>query len=472
MSSEALSSLTVLLDCIKTQKDCPQAQKQALVALAHLCMENGAACERLEEKGGLMSVLHLAVFTKNLEVQQAALYTLSCAAQINRACQSKLCIPQVFSFLQSKLSDPLSAPEVKRTAAFLANCLTSNNREGQRLARERRCMVTMIQLFLSSLPLTYATNPAGQSQLDSPQDQAFELWTAVTNGLAACVNNPQNEENQYLCSGTFAPVVKLLNDGCISQAVRPICYYLGMVISSNKRAQKRWLSVGGLQALMAVLQRTLQQAHEDPTAVPLAVQVAVTIDSCVANNARGLQELHQLKAVPLMVQLLSLNLQDPQLQLQVLLTILHLTEMNKDIQHQLVSVGGLFYTAWRETRVQSTTTWRETRVQSTTRQQPTCSRLVFTWVDEMSVCSLLIEEEIMSRKAAAEHTENTAEHTKNPDFSKCPGCSHQRHHPQLDSHTYNRVVHSSPHTCPLHRAILDMETDFVRRMKATKDADN
>ncbi|XP_019613458.1 PREDICTED: telomere repeats-binding bouquet formation protein 1-like [Branchiostoma belcheri] len=412
MSSEALSSLTVLLDCIKTQKDCPQAQKQALVALAHLCMENGAACERLEEKGGLMSVLHLAVFTKNLEVQQAALYTLSCAAQINRGCQSKLCIPQVFSFLQSKLSDQLSAPEVKRTAAFLANCLTSNNREGQRLARERRCMVTMIQLFLSSLPLTYATNPAGQSQLDSPQDQAFELWTAVTNGLAACVNNPQNEENQFLCSGTFAPVVKLLNDGCISPAVRPICYYLGMVIS---------------------------------------------------NNTRGLQELHQLKAVPLMVQLLSLNLQDPQLQLQVLLTILHLTEMNKDIQHQLISAGGLSVVLHSMARNQSAEYNK-----AATYLLKTCVHL-----DEMSVCSLLIEEEIMSRKAAAaEHSENTSVHTRNPDYSKCPGCSHQRHHPQLDSHTYNRVVHSSVHTCPLHRAILDMETDYVRRMKARRDAHN
>eukprot|EP00058_Branchiostoma_floridae_P003444 XP_002588932.1 hypothetical protein BRAFLDRAFT_89121 [Branchiostoma floridae] len=361
-----MSSLTVLLDCIKTQKDCPQAQKQALVALAHLCMENecnapessvtdsvlfcvhrsslpltyatnssgqsqldgpqdqafelwtavtnglaacvnnpqnGEACERLQYKGGLMAILHLAVFTKHLEVQQAALYTLSCAAQINRSCQSKLCIPQVFAFLQSKLSDQHSLPEVKRTAAFLANCLASNNREGQRLARERQCMLTMIQLFVSSLPLTYATNSSGQSQLDGPQDQAFELWTAVTNGLAACVNNPQNEENQYLCSGTFAPIVKLLKDGCISQAVRPICYYLGMVIS---------------------------------------------------NNTRGLQLIHQLKTVPLMVQLLSMNLQDSQLQLQVLLTILHLTEMNKEIQQQLVSAGGLSVVLHSMARNQST----------------------------------------------------------------------------------------------------------------------
>ncbi|XP_078572714.1 telomere repeats-binding bouquet formation protein 1-like [Branchiostoma floridae x Branchiostoma japonicum] len=453
MSSEAMSSLTVLLDCIKTQKDCPQAQKQALVALAHLCMENGEVCERLQYKGGLMAILHLAVFTKHLEVQQAALYTLSCAAQINRACQSRLCIPQVFAFLQSKLSDQHSLPEVKRTAAFLANCLASNNREGQRLARERQCMLTMIQLFVSSLPLTYATNSSGQSQLEGPQDQAFELWTAVTNGLAACVNNPQNEENQYLCSGTFAPIVKLLKDGCISQAVRPICYYLGMVISNNKRTQKRWMLAGGLQALMAVLQCIVEQAQEDPTSMPLAVQVAVTIDSCVANNARGLQIIHQLKTVPLMVQLLSMNLQDSQLQLQVLLTILHLTEMNKEIQQQLVSAGGLSVVLHSMARNQSAEYNK-----AATYLLKTCVHL-----DEMSVCSLLIEEEIMSRRAAAAEQNNL-----NPDYSKCPGCSHQLHHPLLDSHTYSRVVHSSPHTCPMHKALLDMETDYVRRMKAKR----
>ncbi|XP_044275724.1 telomere repeats-binding bouquet formation protein 1 isoform X3 [Varanus komodoensis] len=280
------TDLNLLLECLKYQMDRPSSQKEALVAIYSVCQQNSFASDYFQEIGGLMFVYNLAKSSVNSMVKEGALFTLGGLAENNVFCQQMLCTCGLFEDLHIFLTDTDSSVNLKRMSVYILLVLVSNNKSGQIYVREYGCLDVLLQLF-RTIPSTSKVDLLDQN------DNQYHLWSSVCSALCACVNNPQNEDNQKTCSLVF-PHAKVLLQSCIKpEIVRPICSFIGLTVANNSSIQHFFYSIGGLAVLDELLVKLIDNSSGNFSSTKLAVVVTKTLDACIADNSEKSLKLNE-----------------------------------------------------------------------------------------------------------------------------------------------------------------------------------
>ncbi|XP_053935129.1 telomere repeats-binding bouquet formation protein 1 isoform X3 [Cuculus canorus] len=318
------TDLNLLLECLKYQMDCPVSQKEALITICSICQQNSEASEYFREIGGLMFINDLAKSNVHCIVKEAALFTLGIIIESNVYCQQTLCTSAVFEDLILFLSNKDSGVNLKRMSVYVILVLVSNNRSGQTYVRDTGCISLLLQLFRTTL----STSEMNLS--DENTNQCYQLWSSVCSTLCACVNNPQNEDNQNICSSVF-PYAKEWLESCTEpEIVRPICSFVGLTVANNC-----------LDTLAKVLIKLMHDSCMGHSSTKLAVVVTKTLDACIANDSALGVVLAKYHAVSELLKLLSNDTLDTGGKISVILTIGHCTEVCEANQCELLQSNGL-----------------------------------------------------------------------------------------------------------------------------------
>ncbi|NXA35061.1 TERB1 protein, partial [Eudromia elegans] len=329
------TDLNLLLECLKYQMDCPMSQKEALITIYSICQQNSEASEYLREIGGLMFINDLAKSSIHCIVKEAALFTLGNIIESNVYCQQTLCTPALFEDLISFLMNKDSGVNLKRMSVYVILVLVSNNKNGQTYVRETGCIGLLLQLFRTALSISEI------NLSDENINQCYQLWSSVCSTLCACVNNPQNEDNQKICCSIFSYAKEWLESCIEPEIVRPICSFVGLTVANNSYVQKYFASVRGLDTLAKVLTRLLHDSCESHSSTKLAVVVTKTLDACIANDSNMGVVLAKYHTVSELLKLLPNDTLDTGEKISVILTIGHCTEVCEENQYELLKNNGL-----------------------------------------------------------------------------------------------------------------------------------
>ncbi|NXP18177.1 TERB1 protein, partial [Scytalopus superciliaris] len=329
------TDLNLLLECLKYQMDCPLSQKEALITIYSICQQNSEASEYFREIGGLMFINDLAKSSAHGIVKEAALFALGIITESNVYCQQTLCTSALFEDLILFLINKDSGVNLKRMSVYVILVLVSNNRNGQACVRDTGCISLLLQLFRTALSPCEMT-PAGEAA-----DQCYQLWASVCSTLCACVNNPQNEDNQNICCSVF-PYAKEWLESCTEpEIVRPICSFVGLTVANNSHVQKYFVSIGGLDTLAKVLLELMHDSCLSHSGTKLAVVVTKTLDACIANNSATGVVLAKYHTVSELLKLLARETLNTGERISIILAIGHCTEVCEENQCELLQNNGL-----------------------------------------------------------------------------------------------------------------------------------
>ncbi|NXA86071.1 TERB1 protein, partial [Melanocharis versteri] len=329
------TDLNLLLECLKYQMDCPLSQKEALITIYSICQQSSEASEYFREIGGLMFINDLAKSSVHCIVKEAALFTLGIIIESNVYCQQTLCTSALFEDLILFLIKKDSGVNLKRMSVYVILVLVSNNKNGQTYVRDTGCISLLLQLFRTTLS-TSEKNLSGENT-----DPCYQLWSSVCSTLCACVNNPQNEDNQNICCSVF-PYAKEWLESCTEpEIVRPICSFLGLTVANNSYVQKYFVSIGGLDTLAKVLLELMHDSCLSHSSMKLAVVVTKTLDACIANNSAMGVVLAKYHTVSELLKLLSNETLSTGEKISIILTIGHCTEVCEENQCELLQNNGL-----------------------------------------------------------------------------------------------------------------------------------
>ncbi|XP_067396048.1 telomere repeats-binding bouquet formation protein 1 [Emydura macquarii macquarii] len=332
---ELKTDLNLLLECLKYQMDSPASQKEALVTIYTICQQNSDASDYFREIGGLMFVNDLAKSSVHCIVKEAALFTLAVVMESNVYCQQTLCTSELFEDLIFFLTNKDSSVNLKRMSVYVILVLVSNNKSGQTLIRETGCIGVLLQLFRSTLSISE------MNLSDENINQYYQLWSSVCSTLCACVNNPQNEDNQNTCCSVF-PHAKDWLQNCIKpEIIRPICSFVGLTVANNTCVQEYFVSVGGLDILAEVLIKLVPDSSRSYSSAKLAVVVTKTLDACIADNSAVGDVLLKYHIVSKLLRLLTYDTLDSGEKISIILTIGHCTEGCEENQYDLLKNNGL-----------------------------------------------------------------------------------------------------------------------------------
>ncbi|NXG75669.1 TERB1 protein, partial [Baryphthengus martii] len=329
------TDLNLLLECLKYQMDCPVSQKEALITIYSICQQNSEASEYFREIGGLMFINDLAKSSVHRIVKEAALFTLGIIIESNVYCQQTLCTSALFEDLILFLINKNSGVNLKRMSVYVILVLVSNNSNGQAYVRDTGCIGLLLQLFRTTL----STSEMNLS--DENTNECYQLWSSVCSTLCACVNNPQNEDNQNICCSVF-PYAKECLESCTKPGiVRPICSFVGLSVANNSYVQKYFVSVGGLDTLAKVLVKLRHDSCVSHSSTKLAVVVTKTLDACIANESAMSIVLTKYHTVSELLKLLSNDTLDTGEKISIILAIGHCTEVCEENQSELLQNNGL-----------------------------------------------------------------------------------------------------------------------------------
>ncbi|XP_078400916.1 telomere repeats-binding bouquet formation protein 1 [Cetorhinus maximus] len=329
------TDLNLLLECLKYQMDSPVTQKQALITIHSICQQNSEASDYFREIGGLQFVNGLIKLSDAPILREAALFTLGVLAESSVYCQQSLCTAELLSDVALSLAQKDTSLILKRMNIYVILVLVSHNKIGQALARTTGCIDVLLNLFRTSFPMS------DKESMHENIGQCYELWSSIGSTLCACVNNPQNEENQRLCTAAF-PFAKDCLQKCIRQEViRPICAFIGLAVANNSYVQDYFCKVGGLDALAQALVRLVDESVRHHSSTKLAIAVIKTLDSCISENPPAASCLSEYLIVPKLLALLIQNGLDISSKLGIILAIGHCTDGCETHQYQLLQSKGL-----------------------------------------------------------------------------------------------------------------------------------
>ncbi|NXW51546.1 TERB1 protein, partial [Nyctiprogne leucopyga] len=314
------TDLNLLLECLKYQMDCPVSQKEALITIYSICQQNSEASEYFREIGGLMFINDLAKSSAHCIVKEAALFTLGIIIESNVYCQQTLCTSALFEDLILFLINKDSGVNLKRMSVYVILVLVSNNKSGQTYVRDTGCISLLLQLFRTTL----STSEMNLS--DENTNQCYQLWSSVCSTLCACVNNPQNEDNQNICCSVF-PYAKEWLESCTEpEIVRPICSFVGLTVANNRRG--------------CPLPETFLALS---VAGRLCVKPFSTLSCCVLELTKAAMgvALTKYHTVSELLKLLSNDTLDAGEKISIILTIGHCTEVCEENQCELLQNNGL-----------------------------------------------------------------------------------------------------------------------------------
>ncbi|XP_015279750.1 PREDICTED: telomere repeats-binding bouquet formation protein 1 [Gekko japonicus] len=329
------TDLNLLLECLKYQMDQPTSQKEVLVTIYSVCHQNSDASDYFREIGGLMFVNHLVKSSVHSIVKESALYTLGGLAENNVFCQEILCTSGLFEDLCMFLSQKNSSVNLKRMSVYVLLVLVSNNKNGQTYVRESGCLDVLLQLFRTTLSISE------MNLSDNAINQSYQLWSSVCSALSACVNNPQNEDNQKSCSLVFPYAKDCLQCCTKPEIVRPICSFIGLTVANNSRLQQFFVSIGGLTMLDVLLAKLIYNSSGNSSSTKLAVVVTKTLDACIADNYAVGAAVARYNIVPNLLTLLSYNMMNSGEKFSIILTLGHCTDGCEENQYALVKNNGL-----------------------------------------------------------------------------------------------------------------------------------
>ncbi|NXI57450.1 TERB1 protein, partial [Chloroceryle aenea] len=329
------TDLNLLLECLKYQMDCPVSQKEALITIYSICQQNSEASEYFREIGGLMFINDLAKSSVHCIVKEAALFTLGIIIESNVYCQQTLCTTTLFEDLILFLINKDSGVNLKRMSVYVILVLVSNNKSGQAYVRDTGCIGLLLELFRTTL----STSEMNLS--DENTNECYQLWSSVCSTLCACVNNPQNEDNQNICCSVF-PYAKEWLERCTEPGiVRPICSFVCLTVANNSYVQKYFVSVGGLDTLAKVLFKLMHDSCMSHSSTKLAVVVTKTLDACIASDSAMSVVLTKYHTVSELLKLLSNDTLDTGEKISIILAIGHCTEVCEENQYELLQSNGL-----------------------------------------------------------------------------------------------------------------------------------
>nr|XP_009942565.1 PREDICTED: telomere repeats-binding bouquet formation protein 1 [Opisthocomus hoazin] len=329
------TDLNLLLECLKYQMDCPVSQKEALITIYSICQQNSEASEYFREIGGLMFINDLAKSSVHCIVKEAALFTLGIIIESNVYCQQSLCTSALFEDLILFLINKDSGVNLKRMSVYVILVLVSNNKSGQTYVRDTGCIGLLLQLFRTTL------STCEMNLSDENTHQCYQLWSSVCSTLCACVNNPQNEDNQNICCSVL-PYAKEWLESCTEpEIVRPICSFVGLTVANNSYVQKYFVSVGGLDTLAKVLIKLMHDSYMSHSSTKLAAVVTKTLDACIANDSAMGVVLSKYHTVSELLKLLSNDTLDTGEKISIILTLGHCTEVCEQNQCELLENNGL-----------------------------------------------------------------------------------------------------------------------------------
>ncbi|NXN09625.1 TERB1 protein, partial [Indicator maculatus] len=329
------TDLNLLLECLKYQMDCPASQKEALITIYSICQQNSEASEYFREIGGLMFINDLAKSSAHCIVKEAALFTLGMIIESNVYCQQTLCTSALFEDLTLFLINKDSGVNLKTMAVYVILVLVSNNSNGQTYVRDTGCIGLLLQLFRTTLSSSEINLP------DEAPSQCYQLWSSVCSTLCACVNNPQNKDNQNICCSAFLYAKEWLESCTEPEIVRPICSFVALTVANNSYVQQYFVSVGGLDTLAKVLVRLMHHSHMSHSSTKLAVVVTKTLDACIANDSAMGVVLTKYHTVSELLKLLSKDTLDTGEKISIILAIGHCTEGCEQNQCELLQNNGL-----------------------------------------------------------------------------------------------------------------------------------
>ncbi|XP_066439226.1 telomere repeats-binding bouquet formation protein 1 [Eleutherodactylus coqui] len=327
--AEMKTDLNFLLECLKFQMNNPDSQKETLEAVCCICQDNNDACDYFREIGGLMFLNNLATSSTHSVLKEASFYSLAVIAESNVYCQQTLCTSALFEDVRTNLLDEQSSINLKRMCVFIFLNLVSNNKTGQSLARESGCIDILLLLFRKLL----ACNVDLTNGNINPQ---YLLWSSVCSTLCACVNNPQNDENQKLCSSAFPQGIERLQQSLEHEIARPIFSLIGLTVANSRFAQDYFASIGGLDILADVLSRLVKGFDSK-----LAIAVTKTLDACVTENTKLVHRLSKRNVLSSLMSLLSCETLEAEDKFSIVLTVGHLTEDCEANQYELLRSNGL-----------------------------------------------------------------------------------------------------------------------------------
>ncbi|XP_075139501.1 telomere repeats-binding bouquet formation protein 1 [Leptodactylus fuscus] len=332
--AEMKTDLNLLLECLKFQMGNPDSQKETLVAIRSICQDNSDACDYFRQIGGLIFLNNLSTSSTHSILKGASLYTLAVLAESNVYCQQTLCTSALFEDINTILSDEQSSINLKRMCVYVFLVLVSNNKTGQSLARESGCIDILLLLFSKTLTCNIDLARGNTN----PQ---YQLWSSVCSALCACVNNPQNEENQKLCSSAFPQASQWVEESLQHDVARPICSLIGLTVANSKFAQDYFASIGGLDILAKVLSHLVNGIQLKTVDSRLAIMVTKTLDACIAENAKSVHHLSKHNIISSLVSLLSHATLEAEDKFSIVLTVGHLTEDCETNQYELLKSNGL-----------------------------------------------------------------------------------------------------------------------------------
>ncbi|XP_028665273.2 telomere repeats-binding bouquet formation protein 1 [Erpetoichthys calabaricus] len=329
---ELKTDLNLLLECLKCQMDSPSAQKQALVTIYAVCQQNGDISNYFREIGGLLFVCNLALSSKHFGVKEASFFLLGALAESNVFCQQVLCKSDLLKELALSLSheSPLS---LKRVAVYLLLALVTNNKDGQLLVTKTGCIDILLNLL--RFPISH------QSKIYENISSCYQFWMSVFSTLCACVNNPQNEENQRICTSVFKDINSWLQKHNCKDIIQPVCSFVGLTVANNSSSQEYFSAVGGLDTLAQMLMKLSDESLQNPSASESAVIVIKTLCSCIADNAAlaaGLSKYNIVRKLLLLLSNCDLNTSN---KLCIILTLGHCTVAAEEHRLHFLQSNGL-----------------------------------------------------------------------------------------------------------------------------------
>ncbi|KAG8563078.1 hypothetical protein GDO81_015924 [Engystomops pustulosus] len=333
------TDLKLLLECLKFQMDKPGCQKETLAAVRSICQDNIEACDYFREIGGLTFLNNLSKSSSHSILKEASLYTLAVLAESNVYCQQTLCTSALFEDVHTILSDEQSSINLKRMCVYIFLVLVSNNSKINKYSFDLLCNIDFlynISSILRSKMLTCNMVLAGGST--NPQ---YQLWSSVCSALCACVNNPQNEENQKLCSTAFPQASERLRGSLHHEIARPICSLIGLTVANSRFAQDYFASIGGLNILSDVLSDLVNGLQVKSCDSKLAIVVTKTLDACIAENSKSVHHLSKHNILSSLMNLLSCATLEPEDKFSIVLTVGHLTDDCEANQYELLKSNGL-----------------------------------------------------------------------------------------------------------------------------------
>ncbi|XP_070200767.1 uncharacterized protein [Littorina saxatilis] len=273
---EIETDVDILLEGLRCQKKDFTGMKRTLQALASVFKSNEESKEYFRQIAGLQYVNKLLFSQLPTSVLQDALICLACATENDVFCQNTLTKPEIFRFLHKVFSEKRSEKKYVHAAVYLAINLIAGNSTAQHLAKEHSIVADLLGIFRECGEKCGVSSAACSEELD--------LWSSVVTALSMCVNNPQNDVNQRLCSTVLPLCFQVVTDNKWRQLAASLLSFAGLTVAGNSFNQNRVRKCGGLDTLIQQLGRCERGVEKDINQLHTAIGIVSVIDACITDN--------------------------------------------------------------------------------------------------------------------------------------------------------------------------------------------